>query len=275
MSNSASLLNVVFVDAPQKAREIDKSCRDKWKFEWMLEEDKNGDLFSSYIRKVDKPGMAWCLTCEKLIVYGQCGFKALMRHSGRICHTKKKNTLNATSSLGACFMSSKELNSCAKEDKKVKLPYGMPNPIINSVEKTLGVVGVGLESTNNSEVRVPVSFKDRKTHQEAMVLAYLAEQDLPLSKSSGIVELAQELARDPKALNELRLERSTATYKLKYGLSVTIKKRLLNAMRESPFSLNIDESTSKSSKKRILNILVCFFDDVKGEFSIYFDNFLL
>lgn len=38
-------------------------------------------------------------------------------------------------------------------------------------------------------------------------------------------------------------------------------KRLVNIMKITPFSLNIDESTVKSSKKRILNVPVCLYDE--------------
>lgn len=55
------------------------------------------------------------------------------------------------------------------------------------------------------------------------------------------------------------MERQTATYKLRYGLSALEHVRLVSVMKTTPFSLNIDECTSKASKKRILNILVSFF----------------
>ena len=60
-------------------------------------------------------------------------------------------------------------------------------------------------------------------------------------------------------MNNLKLERQTATYKIKYGLAKLEHQRLVNTMKNNSFSLNIDESTSKSSKERVLNILVSYF----------------
>lgn len=42
-------------------------------------------------------------------------------------------------------------------------------------------------------------------------------------------------------------------------------------MRSTPFSINIDESTVKSSKKRILNVLVCLYDESlqKSDCNVY------
>ena len=45
------------------------------------------------------------------------------------------------------------------------------------------------------------------------------------------------------------------------------RKRFVNKLRTVPFSINLDEATSKSNKikQRILNILVCHFDSNIGE----------
>lgn len=122
-----------------------------------------------------------------------------------------------------------------------------------------------LTGANDRPTMSPPSFKDRVAQQEAMICAFLAEHTLPLSLAPHVVKLAQALSSDHKALQSLSMERCTATYKLKQGLHEVTRKRIVNKMRETPFSINLDEATSKSNKKRILNILVCFFDSELGE----------
>lgn len=66
---------------------------------------------------------------------------------------------------------------------------------------------------------------------------------------------------DPKALVGVNLCRKSACTKLVHGLHVVDHKGLVEKMKKLPFSLNIDESTVKRSKKRVLNILVCYYDE--------------
>ena len=109
------------------------------------------------------------------------------------------------------------------------------------------------------------SFKERVSQQEAMICAFLAQHTLRLDLAPHLVKLAQALSSDHKALQTLSMERFSATYKLKHGLHEVTRKRIINKMRTTPFSINLDEATSKSNKKRVLNILVCYFDADIGE----------
>lgn len=88
------------------------------------------------------------------------------------------------------------------------------------------------------------------------ILGFIAENSLPLSVTSGIIKLAQELAKDPKALAELSMDR---TYKLNHGVK-TILDEVLEEIRNVPFSLNIDEATSKT-KKGVLGVLVSYWSE--------------
>ena len=110
--------------------------------------------------------------------------------------------------------------------------------------------------------RVPLD--DRVKHQEAMLLGFLAQNNMPLSMSSQLIEFSKELSRDKEALNKLCMNRTTASYKLKYGLSKTMEDALLEKLRSSPFSLNIDEAMN-SNKQKVLGILVNTYCDEKGE----------
>ena len=55
------------------------------------------------------------------------------------------------------------------------------------------------------------------------------------------------------------MDRSTASYKTTHGLAESFRERLIQNLRETRFSMNIDESTS-SNDKHVLAVLVPFFD---------------
>ncbi|KAJ8043847.1 hypothetical protein HOLleu_11125 [Holothuria leucospilota] len=60
------------------------------------------------------------------------------------------------------------------------------------------------------------------------------------------------------------MERTTCAYKLKEGVAEVVHKRLVHELKEKPFSINLDECTTKGSNQRILSILVSFFSDTLG-----------
>ena len=106
--------------------------------------------------------------------------------------------------------------------------------------------------------RPVVSISDRIHHLEAFILSFAAENSLPLSTVPKLIEFSQFLARDPKALSQLQMNRTAATYKLKHGLSVYVRKNVVDCMKKYPFSINIDECTSNNSHK-VFSILVSYF----------------
>ena len=121
-------------------------------------------------------------------------------------------------------------------------------------------------SDNTCAPRIsPPSFKDRVSQQQAMVCSFISEHTLPFSIAPHLIKFAQALASDHKALQALSMERFCATYKLTHGVHEVTRKRIVNKLRTVPFSINLDEATSKSNKKRVLNILVCYFDSDTGE----------
>lgn len=79
--------------------------------------------------------------------------------------------------------------------------------------------------SKSQEVPV-VSYTDRKTDAEAMVINFIAEHSLPLSVSPHLIDLANELSRDQRALDAIFMERQTAIYKLVYGLDEALTKRM-------------------------------------------------
>ena len=95
----------------------------------------------------------------------------------------------------------------------------------------------------------PPSFKDRVSQQRAMVCSFISEHILAFSIAPHLIKFAQALASDRKALQALSMERFCATYKLTHGVHEVTRKRIVRKLRTVPFSIKLDEATSKSNKK--------------------------
>lgn len=54
---------------------------------------------------------------------------------------------------------------------------------------------------------------------QAAVLATMTEQSWPFSAAPVLISLAKSLASDPEALNQLSMDRTSASYKMNYGLA--------------------------------------------------------
>ena len=93
------------------------------------------------------------------------------------------------------------------------------------------------------------SLSDRVNQMQAMLLAFVAENNLSFSLTPKLIDLAQEMARDPKALDSLSLHPTTASYKMRFGVAKTFAEELSVEMQDSFFSLNIDEAVSANNEK--------------------------
>ena len=135
------------------------------------------------------------------------------------------------------------------------LPYGVAPNVHDSFQCT-GKVEV--------ESKPIVSFADRKANAEAMIVSFGAENSLTFTVQSKIIKLAKELAKDPKVLQDLSLERTSLTYKLKEGVAEVAHKRLIQELQNTPFSITLDECTNQAHNK-VLTILVSYFSESQGE----------
>ena len=109
-----------------------------------------------------------------------------------------------------------------------------------------------------------VPLCDRVTHMEGMVLSFVAEYNLPFAMANNVVELANEMMRDPLAAKKLKLSRTVASYKLRDGLAKGLEEELIEKLKKCFFSLNLDEATSLTHHK-ILTLLVSYFCHLKKE----------
>ena len=84
------------------------------------------------------------------------------------------------------------------------------------------------------------------------------------SVSEAIFDLSKELPKDPQVLKCLTMFKTTASYKLVYGTAKTLHDTLVNYLKTTPFSLNMDESTP-SNNMCVYTVLVCYYNNELGE----------
>ena len=108
----------------------------------------------------------------------------------------------------------------------------------------------------------------RTANVESMMLSFMAENNLSFTLAPKLVELLKEFAADPKALSSVSLTLCSAAYKLTYGVSDFFKTGNIESMCTQPFSLNIDEATIANNNKKVLSILVSYFNPPKKKIVI-------
>ncbi|GBO16601.1 hypothetical protein AVEN_5364-1, partial [Araneus ventricosus] len=112
-----------------------------------------------------------------------------------------------------------------------------------------------LTASVNSFSQQLVPLADRIANSEAMLLGFLAEKSLSFSLAPDLLVLVKELSKDRKALNGIRMHRTSAAYKLRFGVARTFEQNLVKDLKREKFSLNIDESMSNNNEK-IVTVLV-------------------
>ena len=82
----------------EDAGKIYATCKNKWKWFWLEKKDENGDYLSSYVWKINVSGSAFCICCNKPLVYGNIGKKDLLKHATKSTEhlSSKKNYLSVT-----------------------------------------------------------------------------------------------------------------------------------------------------------------------------------
>ena len=183
-----------------------------------------------FLLQVKQPGKAVFSLCQKTINYASRGVVVMIEHCQTKAHVEKVIT--------------KRRN------------YSVPTAAENTDAYGLHLMfasQLSIPKASTSESNVPLC--DRITQMEGMVLGFVVENNLPFATAEKIVELANEMMRDPHAAKKLKLARTTASYKLRYGLAKGFEDELKEKLRKTFFSFNLDEATSTTHHK-VLTILV-------------------
>ena len=109
-----------------------------------------------------------------------------------------------------------------------------------------------------------MSVPDRQAYAEVTILAFTAEGSLPFSIVKDLSQLNKELGKDKQVLDNLSMDKTTASYKMTHRLSKTLHEELIEDMKSSDFSLNIDECTSDTNQ-RVVTVLVSYFSEKENK----------
>ena len=229
---------------------IDAGVKNKFNWTWLTQKDANDMFLSEWLRKVDVAGQALCNVCNNLIKYGSAGKSVLLRHAKNTDHKKRIGSILNNTTLPSSY----QLN-VSTDDATCSLPYGAAPNIHND--------SVCSKRVEPQLEKIP-SFQDRVAHTEAFVVSYIAENNLPFSMAPKLLEFAKFMSKDAKVLAKISMSRETAAYKLKHGLAPIIKEKIVESMKSSHFSMNVDECFSNNNLK-VFSIIVSYFNDESCE----------
>ena len=241
----------------KSGNEVGVACKSKWNWSSLEEKDVNGDFISDYIRKIDASGLAFCVYCNKPVSYGCSGRKDILAHARKspnhLCNKKDYHQSTGLALSQSQPSSTTELHKCTPKSSKCNLPCGIgKNVHITSKCPAM-----------HNKINPVVNLVDRKHYLEAYVISFVVANSLPLLSVPKFLEFAKNLARDHKAFSELKMNRTATSSKLVDGVNVYEHKKIVDAMKSYPFSINIDEYISNNHHK-VFSILVSYFDEILG-----------
>ena len=86
----ANPIDVTPVDEDVNIDALDSMFKNKFRWDWLSQQDSRGDWYGEYVIKINTPGYALCTWCNRVMVYGSMGVKSLKSHSSSSKHLKKR-----------------------------------------------------------------------------------------------------------------------------------------------------------------------------------------
>eukprot|EP00745_Piridium_sociabile_P045197 TRINITY_DN969_c0_g2_i2.p1 TRINITY_DN969_c0_g2~~TRINITY_DN969_c0_g2_i2.p1 ORF type:complete len:254 (+),score=37.07 TRINITY_DN969_c0_g2_i2:2304-3065(+) len=83
---------------------IEKGVTNKWRWDWLQIRNSDGVCHVDWCQKVESPGVCFCVPCNKTLVYGSGGRKALLSHAEDAEHRRNMR----------CLLQSTKLNGASK-----------------------------------------------------------------------------------------------------------------------------------------------------------------
>ncbi|KAH3742121.1 hypothetical protein DPMN_048856 [Dreissena polymorpha] len=137
-----------------KILEIDKLVKNKFKWEWLqttVDVNKKAIPLSEWIRKIDCPGKAKCIPCEKIVNYGSCGKVSLDEHCNSVDHISKVKTLSSNERLPSSFTGVGNKNDAH---------YGIRPMFVSKIQTT---------TSSESTTKPVTSFEDRTAQAQVII----------------------------------------------------------------------------------------------------------
>ena len=144
----------------------------------MKEEDEIGNYLWTYVRKINASSSAFCIYCNKHLVYGNAGKKDLLKHATKSTeHLSSKKNYLSTIFLPLHWRkltsdSSSEIRTCTPLARVYIICYGAAGNVHTTPT---------CPSLKENTSRPIVIVSDRKRHLETYILSIVAENSLSLS----------------------------------------------------------------------------------------------
>ena len=204
---------------------IDSTVRNKFRWAWLEEYDDNKDHLAEYVVKLNIPGAAKCSWCQAHLKYANGGKGLLKAHAKALTHNLRRNTCKTNQTTPASSDDIEVVGDCVSA-----IPVNSTSNNNHPSEKQS-------YSSSKAMPQEGPNFEDRKSHAEARTLAFVADHYLPITIVSDLIEYAKDMSMDKSALFDLAMQRSAAIYKLTDGFHTVVHKRLVQDLRQSPFSV--------------------------------------
>ena len=169
------------------------------------------------LAKINESGPGWSRKMKMAIIYQLILGKLMLVAPDTVIQARKFYSSMLSTTLlplhwgKPTIDSSSEIRTCTPLARERTMQYG----VAENVHTTAACPSLK-QNTSPPIVNVP----DRKHHLEAYILSFVAENSSPLSVVPKLIEFSQFLFRDPKALSQIQINRTAASYKLKHGFSV-------------------------------------------------------
>lgn len=205
-----------------------------------------------YLRKVDQGGAGICSWCTDFLIYRSPGKKQLLKNAVQ-CKKKKNENRKSKTQNTTLPISWFDPPVTAKPSDKCSQPswhHGTPGNVHDS------------NACSTRKLLVPkpiVAATDRVSATEALVLFLAVENSIPISTVPKLVEFSKLQVKDTKALKEVKMDRTSATHKLKDSLATNNHTKLVEKLRPYLFSVNIDKCVHGNNKK-VFSVFVTFYD---------------
>ena len=77
-----------FLTQKSDMKSLENDVKNKWRWEWLDERDKDRLKYGEWLRKPDTAGIAFCEACGRTINYKGNGKKAFKSHAEDVSHKK-------------------------------------------------------------------------------------------------------------------------------------------------------------------------------------------
>ena len=201
-----------------------------YSIKWKDEKDISGNKIGLWCQK-ENDHLAKCLLCDKVISISTHGITALKNHAKTKSHRDK--ILNESQSS-------------------------------TSVENTTDVQPSTSSSQDHNDL-----LDEQIITAEAIWCAIVAEHDASFLISDHVTKNVYKMFPGTPISAGFKCCRTKTNYMICDGMAVDLQSKLLNKLRNVPFSLCIDESNKQYGKK-FLCAMVKFFDDDTNSISIRF-----